>query len=642
MNLTTASLTLFNAVPVNRRSGEVVQAPEILQRTINHGYLLGPGVPSKPYVLDAIEQIIGISGEKMNASFHRSWRVVRESSEFELWLHQVVHYLTTYGFEQLGIFDHDTVYLPAEALNIPKLTADIPLTVVHALTPDELRAKVVALVESPVALSAHVLDAIFTIIQEEQYEYDAVKHTRNKELRAKLYDFYDQVPEDPVEFLRYVVNKLTGQSLLIKSPEVMDALRNANKESIDKLFRSAPKDLGSIFYRFKPLFLAMRYAAGNKRVFNQISRKAVTLHKPMSEDYLNSVTARIVNGTLEVIKLRQALEKANIFRKIRLAYALKRRMVPDPPDRVVYLIRNGKSWTGSAEEAQSPRNPANTYDQFAATLDIVTREVDRHIVEDLATRVAGKTIYIPDYVDYALPATEKQFVGNLPVGTRISTPGPAIFGVHWFNTGRRVDLDLSLLSIHGDKIGWDASYLSQHVTFSGDMTDAPKPKGATEAFRVEADETLKPSLLSVNYYNYDENAPAVPTRVFISQDTSQSFEARHGERYIADPNEIVASTMIQVDRKQQCVGLVIGYRDIVYLYTIGTSLQNRRSTSGSDHTKAAIAYQAWSLANVRLSLVDALTWAGAVVTRDPELADEADINLAPEQLSKTTILNLLQ
>ena len=85
--------------------------------------------------------------------------------------------------------------------------------------------------------------------------------------------------------------------------------------------------LSEIFYRFKPLFLALRSNQGLRPIINKIRKLAVTHHKPMLEDYLNNITAIIKTGKgIDPKKLREELKKVNTFRKIRLAYALKYRV----------------------------------------------------------------------------------------------------------------------------------------------------------------------------------------------------------------------------------------------------------------------------------------------------------------------------
>jgi hypothetical protein len=53
--------------------------------------------------LDVVESVVGISGEKANAAFHKSWAVVQDAAMEQLVIQQIVHYLTIYAFEALGI-----------------------------------------------------------------------------------------------------------------------------------------------------------------------------------------------------------------------------------------------------------------------------------------------------------------------------------------------------------------------------------------------------------------------------------------------------------------------------------------------------------------------------------------------------------
>jgi len=75
-----ATLRLFNSVlkttltPVPK--GSYVT---LLGRTIPKGYILEEDIIPYPGLLETIEGIVGISGEKANAAFHKSWKVVIES-----------------------------------------------------------------------------------------------------------------------------------------------------------------------------------------------------------------------------------------------------------------------------------------------------------------------------------------------------------------------------------------------------------------------------------------------------------------------------------------------------------------------------------------------------------------------------------
>ncbi|MCP4156841.1 MAG: hypothetical protein GY757_54515, partial [bacterium] len=140
----------------------------------------------------------------------------------------------------------------------------------------------------------------------------------------------------------------------------------------------------------------------NKTFFNQLRKKANKLHVPMAEDYLNSITSQIQKGKFDLNEFERRLEHASIFRKIRLAYALKHRI--HPKGSIVYRVRNGRGW---ATEFEWPNHLEKITQQ---TFDIVLAS----IVGSIRENVIGKRFFIPPNIHYALPATEKQFTGHLP------------------------------------------------------------------------------------------------------------------------------------------------------------------------------------------------------------------------------------
>src|SRR5207248_1961887 len=160
-------------------------------------------------------------------------------------------------------------------------------------------------------------------------------------------------------------------------------------------------------------------------------------------DLLNDVTASLAHGyTPDTDTFAKELKRANTFRKIRLAYALKFRTTQ--ADSILYRVRNGKSY---AKEF-SFNNQAGAQAAYNTVMESLTA--------DIAKNVSGKRIFIPQGVKYGLPTTEKQFTGNLPSGTYVELAEDMVAGVHWENQGHnRIDLDLSIMSPEIGKIGWD-------------------------------------------------------------------------------------------------------------------------------------------------------------------------------------------
>lgn len=273
------------------------RAAELMEKTIPLGFVFEPVFSSRSFdaILGKVNALYGRNPEELNSSFHKSFAKVRDSSTRQLVFEQMIHYLTTYGAEQLGIYDEDSVYIPAEALEAPELKEGVRLVVIHGYTKDELKEKLLNLLSSGVALSNESVTDAVEVAQYVEISSNEVNQIVNKEVRAALYDHLDIVPQNPVEFLRFVVYKSTQTTLLIKSKELIEDLKSRNNNMLVRYFNSYEKmygleKLAQIFYRFKPIFLALRTNSGLKRHVDKIRRLAKSHHKPMPEDLLNSIT----------------------------------------------------------------------------------------------------------------------------------------------------------------------------------------------------------------------------------------------------------------------------------------------------------------------------------------------------------------
>ena len=111
---------------------------------------LSSAIPSKE-IINMAEQLYGISSEEWNATFHKSFAKVINSDIKTLIVEQIIHYFTTYGLENLGVFNSDYVYIPKEELNIPDMEKDFKLTVIKRITYSELKEKLLTLVNSGIA-----------------------------------------------------------------------------------------------------------------------------------------------------------------------------------------------------------------------------------------------------------------------------------------------------------------------------------------------------------------------------------------------------------------------------------------------------------------------------------------------------------
>ena len=327
---------LFRALPIDARVSVSRKATKsLLKETIGKGFIFSPEVISHYSehtllsLIPTISKEIGLSANKMNAAFHKSWKKVATADIEELIMEQICHYNTTYGYESLGIYDESTVYIPLEKLDIPKLDTDkMFLVVIKGYTKEELKGKLITLLGSGIALKEDTKKDVIDVATYVGITEKEVSEIKNKEVRAALYDYLGMVPENPIEFLRFMIYKSTNKTLLIKNDALIKEIKSKdNLGSLGLLERYGSKHgfekLAEIFYRFRPLWLAFRTSKKLKIIINRIRKLAIKYHKPMPEDYLNTITSRIKDLTIKESTLKEKLGKVNIFRKIRLAYALK-------------------------------------------------------------------------------------------------------------------------------------------------------------------------------------------------------------------------------------------------------------------------------------------------------------------------------
>jgi hypothetical protein len=581
--------------------------------------------PSIELIQTIIDEL-GLTSEQANAAFHKSWKKVSEAPIEQLIVEQLLHYITTYGFKSLGIFDESTVFIPKEKLELPEINDNIKLLFIKGISKRELKTKVTDILYSGVALQDKTMEDLFLIIKFLGFSYDDITPIKNNELKSMLYKFLDILPKDGVEFLRYMIYNITGKSLLIKN----DCLIYTIKEKIDDshydifikyIKKYKVNNIAAIFNRFKPLFLAMKANTKMKKVINTIKRESKIHHKPMKVDFLNNITTLISNNEeVNETKLLKELNKLNIFRKIRLLDALTYR--ESKPESIVYNIRNNKSY---AKEFSF-----NNIDKIKDIKYVVIQS----IIESMKKNVEGKKFYIPENVKYALPSSEKQFVGNIPTGSYIETTKHTVFGVHWNNVNNKsIDLDLSMITKDGNKIGWDSNYRTddRDILFSGDVTDAPGEEGASELFFIRK-QTENNMLLSLNYYNYNEDCP-VPYHIMIGEEAATNIK----KNYMIDVNNIKCKVKTIIETREKLIGLIITTTNNCKYYFIDAIGSNGITSSNKPHTQHMRNYlitKTKTKSYLNRFLIDA----GAILVDNKE---DADIDLSIENIEKDTILTLI-
>lgn len=526
--------------------------------SVGKGILYSSSVSQE--IVTITEEMYGIKPEQWNNTFHKSFSTVIDTPIEKLIAQQIIHYFTTYGLEALGIYDQDLVYIPHEKLEIPELEEDIPLKIIRYITSSELQEKIMTLVTSGIALSKQTVKDIMTL--SDFIDSERVDEIKNKEIRIAMYDKYDITPKGNMDFLRYVVLKATGSTLYIQNYDMMKLIRNSDKEQAYKLFKNyvSRKDgynkLGEIFLRNKNMFLAFKVKNPTRvhekvlnNIINRIRKIAEKTHKPLNKNILDDLyslkTIKSVEANKELIK--SELDKITIFREIRIINGINYRleMYKNAYHKsMVYRVRNGKVYAKELDTDKSSR-------AGNALLSLSTL-INNHLKHRVEKLFKDKTFYIPNNIIYTAPSSEKQFVGEIPEGSKVSIPrtGNMVVGVHWYNLDNaRVDLDLKMMNLT-ESYGWNTAYLSGNadIVFSGDMTDAPKPNGATEVFLISPKTENKTFLLKLN--DFTQVKDKVPFEFFVAE-----FDGRSINRdYVVDPNKVLMSTHNSFDEIDNKIG----------------------------------------------------------------------------------------
>lgn len=584
------TLKYFNSV-VEKPSKEKI--PYISE----DGYVILPeALWAKDKILDFYEKE-KLSGNQLNKTFHKSWKKIKESSRCELLIEQILHYMSTYGsnFE-------DEVYIPEEVLKVPGLK--LTYKIIKGTPKEELKEKSLDLLRSGIALKQVTIDEILILLVDElDYEFTGKEGIKNKEAIIRIADLYSIYPDNPTEFLRYIIYRSTESSLLIKSKDAIEQIKKSGYNPAVPMRTFGLHRLAEIFNRFKPLFLAYKKVC--PKTINKISRLSRKYHKPLYTNALNEVTQRRLNG-----EDKKQLEKATTYHMFKALSACYSRMKGQ--DTFVYRIRNGKSWTKEAKVRQEV-----CIHNYYFLLE--------HLKEKYKKDLKGKKVFLPKNVEYALPTTEKMYVGNIPTGSRFRGNKLAV-GIYWENKWGARDLDLSGLNI-GGKVGWNSTYSQAgDLMFSGDITNARE--GAVEYLYANKGLT-NPTLVLNNVYTGENTAGY---KILVGKGSKIDKE------YMMNPNKLLAEVKTNCVQKQMILGILLPEeKDQTFvLLNFGTGNIPVSGRSGNSEIMIRALYQQWT---------EALTFGEILQEFQVEFVEnplDADYDFSLDSLEKDSFTKLFQ
>lgn len=523
-----AAIKLFHAVVDTSHSASVDYKDMLNYGVIlvtQHGTLADLGAEAARLVKDTL----GLKPVNWAQSFHKSWDKVATTSIEQLISEQLLNYFSTYGLESKGL--RSLNYVPVEKIltNLDEKPAIEAFTVVHVLSVEELRDKLIDYLKNTKAPHRDAVGYAKALLPlAEGVRVDDIK---SFEIKIMYCDLYNLVPTEAQDFLRFAVFKATNgtTTTLVKDDETIGVLKLFARTPLAvKMFESA--DLTSLsrsFHRFKPLFLAFKANEQLASVINKIRRLAVRNHQPVSgftvSNLMNLLAQNRKSDALEVISKADRRELIKLINFARQETSLQTH---------AYNIRNGKVFV----KALTENAPAQGCRESVMWLHEVCLN---RLKEILGNTFSRSVFYIPEDVVYTAPVSEKQMLDTLPYGSKILLPEDAkalCISGHWFNRSEqeRVDLDFHLESAAGS-VGWNSNYRTSNnsILFSGDMTDAPKPYGAVESFRISRSVDV-PYVLSVNdYTGYGD----VPYEILFTKDITDECN------FTSDVKELVSAVV---------------------------------------------------------------------------------------------------
>ena len=588
------------------------------------GYIVHPNACN----LATQEFIYSISGN-VNSTFYQNWEDITSKTRFELFIDQLLHYVTTYGTdfacEGNGYVPNSTPVGPVYI----SLFKDYK--VIMPCTEEDVYNRCMDMLTSGIAMKQATIETIVDYVVEyvtvndllTTGEFD-IDDIANREAVTLLCDELGIAPNKKFDLFRYIMYKTTGSTLIIKNKPTINAIIRSNTQfDFNTLSDRQLIGLASIFYRFKPLFLAFKktctegayystpVTSRNAHVINKIRRMAPKYHTPLAESVMATMLGKAHDSTV----ITETAAQMNTFQIIRLMNTIIERL-NHTDEKAMYIVRNGKMFVKDAKSYDG----MITY--YVTVFNILKNE--------LVSRLSEKATYVkyPKNMVLACPTSEKNFVGDLPFGTYMDLQDSDSFiGIYWKEEWGTHDFDLSVLNIEGYKVGWDSRYYSdnQDVIYSGDMTSA-RPE-ATEIMLFKKGAT--DGSVMVNRYNGRDGSKF---RFFGGVEPNMKLK----RNYMVDPNFIKFSADVVSDTVEQTIGLLNDGRFYVMALGSGNSIVSFHKGSKQNERYYASVLKAQSY----LKLNYILSAAGFIdVDSVEELPKDAQI-LDLTQISRDTLINL--
>lgn len=512
----------------------------IQSRAFKLGYIIHPDCCN-----DDVLEWIETKQINFNSTFYKTWEDVTSKNRIDLLLDQLINYAITYGRgEMFSMNDSDYSLVP----DIRKFKVITPVTI------EEMAEKCLGVLKTGIALKQETVLALSEFLLVNKINFD-VNEILNKEAQAYICCKSAKFPKDKFALLRCIMYFYTCSTMLIKDRETIFEITHSSRDfDFSLLSQEQMKQLSSIFYRFKPLFLAMK-SSNTASFINRLRRMAKKNHQPMVAGFWET----IINKPcwLDVLRIRLIEDNPSNFKLIQLIQAIRDNrklfMNHDKKQYQMYIIRNGKSYI---KETKDQPVISAQYEWWDILEDVLYKTLVSRLKEKACT------VKFPSDFNLACPSSEKNFIGNIPFGSYYDMTEHNMFGIYWRGEWGTDDFDLSFVDFNGGKYGWNSSFYDRgrNIIYSGDMTRA-NPEAA-EVMYIK--KNCPDGIIKVSRYSGDQGSK------FIFA-VAQNNVTYLPENYMMDPNTIKMQSEVISNMRETTIGFILNQRMYICNLQTGNS-----------------------------------------------------------------------
>ena len=629
-------IQLFNKAP--SCTCDLATFKAINEMAMKAGYLVHPDCCGSAEIKEFLEN----ETYNPNSTFYKTFEDVVSKDRLELAFDQWIHYASTYG---TGHTQEGNGYVPNDE---PPVLEFKKYKVILPATEEEIFEECYGMLKSGIAINESTLQLLMEYIKDYDFLNKVdVDEIANKEAQAIFAVQTGAYPKQPISVLRVIMYLLTqNTAMLVKSTDsitriksLISALPHKQRKDLDKILSERDVALSTIFYRYKPLILAMK-CAETRTIINHIRKLATKNHKPMKVGFWE----RCFNpGDQQDAYLKEAAEKVDsltAFKKGQLMQGIMERVNGQDVKGRMFVIRNGKTFVRegyrvSCDEKYLAELYAIIRDSYIDNLakkaitKVTTKDAEGNdVVLERPTRIK-----LPKGLELTIPTSEKNFVGNYPMGTAIPlAEKDNVIGIYWRNEWGVYDYDLHFVSNSGKHYGWNCDYHGGKygkIIYSGDMTSADPE--AAECIYIE--KGAPDGVISVNKFSGEMNSKF---KLFVAVDPDKANIDRRDpyksgtKNAMVDPNK----TVFEAELMHESYGMkVVAKIEDGKIFMSNVEAGTARVPSVS--MMRVIEAQGKVKANSYIKLNDLLVAAGFEFVED-----EPDIDLT--QMSKNDLIKLVE